>query len=199
MENTKTTKVLTGKVRFSYVNVFEAKLAPGATKPKYSIQLLIDKGDTLTLSRCKAAIAAAIEEGKSKLWGGKKPANLKLPIRDGDEEKPELEDYENMYFMNCSSANKPGVVDSTMDEIYDSTELYSGCYGRVTINFYPFSISGNRGVAVGLNNVQKLDDGERLGGGNTNPVDDFKDELPTRKTAKKKKEEYEDVDDDLPF
>lgn len=197
MEN-RPTKVLTGKVRFSYVSVFEAKLAPGATKPKFSLQLLIDKNDSFTINRCKAAIAAAIEEGKTKIWGGKKPANLKLPLRDGDDEKPELEEYEGMLFLNCSSGNKPGVVDFTMEEIYDSTELYSGCYGRVTINFYPFATQGHKGIAVGLNNVQKLDDGEPLGGGKTNPIDDFKDEIPGRKPVKKKKVEYED-DDDISF
>lgn len=165
------TKVITGKVRLSYAHVFQPQSINGSEE-KYSTSILIPKEDKETLRKIKAAIEAAKELGKSQ-WGGKIPANLKLPLRDGDEERPDDEAYVGHYFLNASSKTKPGIAKpigktpdgkTKFEEITDSTEVYSGCYARVSITFYPFNKNGNRGIAVGLNNIVKVQDGEPLGG-----------------------------------
>jgi hypothetical protein len=163
------TKVITGKqCVFSYANVFEPKGIQGS-EPKYSVAVLIPKSDTKTIKACEAAIDAALEEGKSKKFSGKLPpkATLKLPLRDGDEERPDDEAYQGMMFFNASSKSKPGVVDGDLNPILDAEEFYSGCVGRASVNFYAFNTNGNKGVAVGLNNIQKIEDGERLSGGSS--------------------------------
>lgn len=159
-----TTQVTTGKIRLSFAHLFEPTKAPGSDTAKYSTSVLIDKSDEATLQKIRSAIDLAIEEGKSK-WGGRVPAKLKTPLRDGDEERPEDPNYQGKYFFNCSSVRRPGVVDRNLNAILDPEEVYSGCYARVAVNFYPFDTSGNRGIAAGLNHVQKLADGERLSGG----------------------------------
>jgi len=167
------TKVITGKVRFSYVHVFEPHAVEPGQDPKFSVCLLIPKSDTATVSKIKAAIEAAKTAGLSK-WGGKVPPNLKLPLRDGDTERDTTErpEYAGHYFVNANSKTRPGIVDANLLEILDPGELYSGCYGRASINFYAFNTAGNRGIACGLNNLQKLSDGEFLGG-RSRPEDDF--------------------------
>ncbi|WP_422447847.1 DUF2815 family protein [Thermoanaerobacterium sp. DL9XJH110] len=165
------TKVITGKVRFSYCHIFKPVAISEGQEPKYSVCLLIPKSDKETLKKIKAAIEAAKQLGVS-LWGGKIPANLKLPLRDGDEERPDQPEFQGHYFLNATSKQKPGIVDRQLNEIIDSTEVYSGCYGRASINFYPFNQAGNKGIACGLNNIQKLADGDYLGG-RSRPEDDF--------------------------
>lgn len=166
-----TTKVITGKVRLSYAHLFKPVALSEDQDPKYSVCLLIPKSDKATLKKINAAIEAAKQAGSS-LWGGKVPNNLKTPLRDGDEERPNQPEYENCYFINASSKTAPGVVDKDVQPILDSTEVYSGCYARASVNFYPFSKAGNRGIACGLNNVQKLADGDYLGG-RSRAEDDF--------------------------
>lgn len=170
------TKVVTNKVRFSYVNIFRSRSFSDGQDAKYSICLLIPKEDTVTVKKLKAAIDEAVQEGIASKWGGKKPANLKLPLRDGDEERAEeAPEYEGMYFLNANSTQKPGIVDKDLNEILDPDEVYSGCWGRASINFFPFNSNGNKGVGVGLNNIQKLKDGDRLGGARAKAEDDFGD------------------------
>lgn len=158
------TRIKTGKVRFSYAHVFEPYSSEEGQDKKYSVAILIPKEDTKTLDKIEEAVKAAIESGKAK-FGGKVPANLKLPLRDGDEERPDDPNYEGMMFMNASSKNKPGIVDANVEEIISQDEFYSGCWGRATVNFYAFNKAGNKGVACGLGNLQKLEDGDRLSGG----------------------------------
>ena len=164
------TKVITGKVRFSYVNIFKSRAFQAGQDAKFSICLLIPKEDKATIKKIKAAIEEAIQEGISAKWGGKKPANLKLPLRDGADE---AEEYVGMYFLNANSNQKPGIVDKDLNEILDPDEVYSGCWGRASLNFYAFNSNGNKGVGVGLNNIQKLKDDERLGGARASAEDDF--------------------------
>lgn len=174
MANTNTVKlqkVITGLVRFSYVKVFKAESVGESDEPKFSVSLIIPKSDKTTLNKIRAAIEAAKEAGKASKFGGKIPANLKLPLRDGDEERPDDEAYANSYFVNASCLTKPGVVDKDLNPILDQDEFYSGCYGRASITFYPFNANGNKGIAAGLNNVQKLKDGESLGGRQSAEVD----------------------------
>lgn len=173
------TKVITGKdTRFSYLNVNQPKSINGGT-PKYSVSLIIPKSDTATVEKIRAAIQAAYEEGAAKLKGNGKsvPALsvIKTPLRDGDSERPDDPAYADSYFINANSSAKPGVVDANCEPVLDTSELYSGIYGRASINFYAFNTNGNRGIACGLNNLQKLRDGEPLGG-KSRAEDDFSDD-----------------------
>ena len=170
MEEQASTKVVTGKVRFCYVNVFEPTAMSEGDTPKYNVCLLIPKSDTKTLDKIKAAITAAKQLGKAKLANknGQLPADatLKLPLRDGDVERPDDEAYKGMMFINANSQRKPSIVDKDLNPIMETSEFYSGCYGRASINFYAFNVQ-SKGVAAGLNNLQKLSDGEPLAGGST--------------------------------
>ena len=170
------TKVITGvNTRWSYANVWDAKSINGGA-PKYSVSLIIPKSDTVTVNKIKAAIEAAYEEGQSKLKGNGKtvPALsiLKTPLRDGDLERPDDPAYANAYFINANSASAPGIVDADRQPILERSEVYSGVYGRASINLYAFNSNGNKGIACGLNNLQKLRDGEPLGG-KSRAEDDF--------------------------
>lgn len=169
------TKVVTGKCTFSYLNCWDPKSINGGT-PKFSVSLIIPKSDTKTVNKIKEAIKAAYEEGNSKLKGNSRsvPALsvIKTPLRDGDAERPDDEAYKNSYFINVNSPSAPGIVDANCNQIIDRSEMYSGVQGRASINFYAFNSNGNRGIACGLNNLQKLSDGTPLGG-KSRAEDDF--------------------------
>jgi hypothetical protein len=172
------TKVITGKdTRWSYCNAWEPKSINGGT-PKYSVSLIIPKKDTVTVAKIKAAIEAAYHEGEAKLKGNGRsvPAlsAIKTPLRDGDAERPDDEAYKDSYFINANSTTAPGIVDADRQEIIDHSEVYSGVYGRASISFYAFNSSGNKGIACGLNNLQKIRDGEPLGS-RARAEDDFAD------------------------
>lgn len=171
------TKVVTGLVRLSYAHIFEPKSINGSD-PKYSVSLIIPKSDKQMVKVLEQAIDNAKELGKSK-WGGKIPSNLKLPLRDGDEDRPEDEAYENSYFINANSERAPQVVGTEKDKATGKAiplgpdEVYSGCYARASINFYPFNVNGNKGIACSLISIQKIDDGEPLAGVASAPEKDF--------------------------
>lgn len=176
-----TTKVVTGKVRLSYAHIWEPKAIEEGATPKYSVALLIPKEDTKTIDAIKAAQQAAIKAGESRLKDakGKLPANIKLPLRDGDVERSDDPNYEGCYFINCNSTTAPQVVEKiqgVMHAITDKSKVYSGCYARVSFNLYAFAVSGNKGVAAGLGNIQFLSDGEPLAGGST-AEQDFNDDF----------------------
>ncbi len=173
------TKVITGKVRFSYANIWEPKSINGS-EAKYSVSLIIPKSDKKTIADINAAIEAAKQDGKGK-FGGKIPGNLKLPLRDGDIDRADDEAYANSYFINANSKDRPGIVDKAVKPILDQDDVYSGCYGRASIVFYAFNSNGNRGIACGLQNLQKLAEGEALSG-RAKAEDDF--------------DSFEDVDDE---
>lgn len=173
------TKVITGpKTRWSYANVWDPKSINGGT-PKYSVSLIIPKSDVATVKKIEAAIQAAYEEGESKLKGNSKSVPslkvLKTPLRDGDLERPDDAAYADSYFINANSASAPGIVDADRQPILERSEVYSGVYGRASINFYAFNSNGNKGIACGLNNLQKIADGESLGG-KSRAEDDFADD-----------------------
>ena len=170
------TKVITGpRTRWSYANVWDPKSINGGA-PKYSVSLIIPKSDTKTIAKIETAIQAAYEEGESKLKGSGRsvPALsvLKTPLRDGDAERPDDEAYKNSYFINANSSTAPGIVDADKNPILERSEVYSGVYGRASVNFYAFNSNGNKGIACGLNNLQKISDGEPLGG-KSRAEDDF--------------------------
>lgn len=166
------TNVTTGIVRLSYVNLFKPRAQSEGGEAKYSVCLLIPKSDTATVKAIKDACEAARLASAAK-FNGKVPDKLKLPIHDGDGEMPNGgaygEECKGCWVMNASSKLKPKVVDRRVNEIIDETLVYSGCYARAALNFYAYNMSGNRGIACGLNMVQKVRDGEALGGGMPDP------------------------------
>jgi hypothetical protein len=176
-ETVNPTKVVTGVCRLSYANIWQAKSINGGV-PKFSTSVLIPKTDTVTVAKVKKAIQAAYEEGEGKLKGNGKTApslaSLKTPLRDGDTERPDDDAYKGCWFLNANSNTAPGVVDVHNERIYDTSEVYSGVYARVSLSFYAFNSSGNRGIACGLQNIQKVRDGEPLGG-KAKAEDDFND------------------------
>ena len=174
--STNPTKVITGKdTRWSYANVWEPKSINGST-PKYSVSLIIPKSDKVTIEKIKKAIEAAYREGEAKLKGNSKTLPplraIKTPLRDGDLERPDDPTYANSYFINANSSTAPGIVDIDLNPILNRSEVYSGVYGRASVSFYAFNSNGNRGIACGLGNLQKIRDGEPLGS-KASAEDDF--------------------------
>lgn len=167
------TRVTINDVRFSYAHVFEPyAFDSNPEKADYSVQIIIDKTNKEALAKIKAAIELAKEQGKASKWGGIIPVDLRMPLRDGDAERPDDANYAGKYFLNARTRKKPQVVDHTVSPILDPEEFYSGCYGNVSLSFYPYRASGNKGISAGLGNIQKVKDGERLGGG-ASAKDDF--------------------------
>ena len=193
-------KSVFGEVRFSYVHVWEPESINGSDEKKYSVSILISKKDKAIVEQVKKAINEAIKEGLSRL-GGKVPPNMKMPLRDGDEERPDDEDYAGCYFLNANCKTKPGIIDRRKQPIEDTTEFYSGCYGYASVSFYAFNTSGNKGIACGLNNLMKTRDGENLGG-RAKAEDDFKDIEIDDDDEYSDFDGFEKIDDDdtgLPF
>lgn len=169
--------------RMSYLACWEPKSIEGS-KPKYSVSAIIPKSDKATLVKIKKAVEEAKQDYAEK-WGGKIPPNLKTPLRDGDADMPDDEAYKNSYFINANSKNAPQIVDSQVNPIIDKSEVYSGCYGRISVSFYGYNVNGNKGIAAGLGNIQKTKDGTPLGGMST-ASEDFAEFA-----------EYDDMDDML--
>ena len=164
-------KVITGEVRLSYAHVFTPAVTPSGEK-KYSVSLLIPKSDAETVQKIKDAISVCENALRQKL-GIAPSAPLKNPLRDGDIERPQDPAYRGCYFLNANSANPVPCIDADFQPIVSPADLYSGCYARVSVNFYPYSQAGNRGTGVGLNAIQKLRDGENLSGAVVDAVAEF--------------------------
>ncbi len=169
-------KVLTGEVRLSYVNVITPRAQQGQ-EPKYSVTLLIPKSDLATKADIDASIQAAAQEAVGKVWGGVRPPQPRIPIWDGDGVRqsgvPFGDECKGHWVITASSKMKPSVVgmDNINVELAPS-DIYSGMYGRVTIRFFGYSNSGNKGVGCGLGNIMKTRDGEPLSG-RTSAASDF--------------------------
>lgn len=160
-------KVITGEnTRWSNANVWGPKSINGGT-PKYSVSPIIPKSDTTTIAKIKAAIEAAYAEGESKFKGNSKSvpplASIKTPLRDGNAERPDDPAYADAYFINANSATAPGIVDADLNPVLTCSEVDSGVYSLASITLYAFNSNGNRGIACGLNNLQKIRDVELLG------------------------------------
>lgn len=166
------TRVVTGEVRLSYANIWEPRVPQGGGEPKYGVAILIPKTDTATVAAIQEAIQEAATNGAGK-FGGKVPnlAAIKTPLRDGDIERDDPE-YAGHWFLNANSKSAPQIVNSSGHAITNQEDVYSGCYGRVSVNFFAYNTNGNRGIGAGLGNIQKLRDGERLSGG-PSAADDF--------------------------
>ena len=171
------TRVVTGVVRLSYCHIDKPFTAFEGQEPKYSVVLLVPKSDKETVKKLKAAQAVALEQLKAKN-DGKLPKGWKNTIHDGDEEADldENPEYAGCIYLQVSSKTKPGLVDRDREPILDDTEVYSGCYARVSINAFAFSASGSKGVSFGLNHIQKWKDGEPFAG-RSRAEDDFDDDF----------------------
>lgn len=162
--------VLTGPVRLSYANIWEPRPPMNGGKPVYSASLIISKDDDKTLRAIKTKIKAMLTNPKviEKVGGSANihSKRLRIPLRDGDADRPEDEAYANSYFINAKSGetNPPKIFDRRGNEIIDKAEVYSGCYVRAIIQFYGYNRSGNIGIGAGLIAIQKWKDGEALGG-----------------------------------
>lgn len=164
-------RLITGKARLSYAYLTEPKKQDDGSE-KYQTAVLIPKSDKETLLRAKAALDTVKKDPKSeKIWGKPFNAEMKSALRDGDLKADEHPEYAGHYFFNCWSKTQPGTVDRQRRPI-DASELYSGCYARVSADFFAYNKGGGIGIGAYLNNIQKLEDGERLSGGST-PEDDF--------------------------
>ena len=166
-------------VRFAFAHVFEARKMDENSEAKYEVMVLIDKKHADVIAEVKKEIAAAKEKGKSANWGGKIPGNLRTPVKDGDSEEFEHLNLKGYFFFTARSKRKPGVVDRAKSVLEDDEQFYSGCYGLVTVDFFPYKHkTGGPGVSCGLNNIMKVEDGERMAGAPSAEADfenDFED------------------------
>lgn len=158
-------ELLLKNVRLSYANIWKPKKDDNESE-KYSASLLIPKKDKAQIKAILTAIEEAKEAGKAKRWGGKIPKTLKISFYDGDDERSETDEaYLNMMYISAKSGTKPGIVDRNLQPIEDESEVYSGCFCNVHVNFYAYAHKvGGNGVACGLNHIQKVKDGEALSG-----------------------------------
>lgn len=174
--NNKQTQVVTGKARFSFTHLFTPYAHQQGQEPKYSVTILVPKTDVATKQAIDMAIAVAKQEGLAGKWGGAVPPVCPVPVYDGDGTRPNGEPFgdecKGHWVFTASSKIAPQVVDTQVNPILDQSEIYSGIYGRVSVNFFPYFAAGRKGIGCGLNNVQKLSDGEPLGG-RTSAADDF--------------------------
>lgn len=177
MTNPNPQHVVTGRVRLSYVHLFVPRIGTNGGDPKYGATILLPKSDIATKQRIDAAIQAAIAAGVSSRWNGARPPQVATPIHDGDGVRPSdgmpfSDECKGHWVFTASSKQAPQVVDLGLNPIIQQTDVYSGMYARVSINFFPYATGGKKGIGCGLRNVQKVDDGEPLGG-RTNAADDF--------------------------
>ena len=179
MANQDPKRVVTGKVRLSFVHLFTPYARPGQ-EAKFSVTVLIPKSDVATKQRIDAVVQAAIQEGVSDRWNGVRPPQIGIPIYDGDGVKPSDglafgPECKGHWVLTASSKadRRPDIVDINLNPILDQTQVYSGCYGRVSLRFFAYFTAGKKGIGCGLGNVQKLEDGEPLGGGHTSAAEDF--------------------------
>jgi len=158
-------KLMTPSFRVSFPSVFTPSAGFDGQEAKYSLVMLFEKHTDLT--EMKKAVEDCIKEK----WGVKVPKDLRSPFRDGDEK--ELDGYKGCVFVKASSKQRPGLVDKDLQPIISQDEFYPGCFARATLSVFAYEKSGNRGVSFGLQNIQKLDDGESFLG-KVSPEEDFK-------------------------
>lgn len=151
-------RLVTPVFRVSFPQVFEAKAFNDGDKPKYSVQMVWPKGTDLS------TIEDLVQETAKDFWGEKVPKNMRNPLRDGNTDREGQGIYIDATFANAASQFKPGLVDADVQPIIDQAEFYPGCYARATVTAYAYDNKGNRGVALGLQNLQKVKDGDRLDG-----------------------------------
>lgn len=175
-EKAKSSRATSGKVLLSFLHVFEPKAISDGDDEKYSVSVIISKKDKFTLTAYRAAIKAVETQVIKEKYKGIRPKKWKTPLRDGDDPEEERdESYANSFFIGANSKRRPKLYDKNLEPITDEEDLYSGCFGRVCINFYAYDVGGNKGIAAGLESIMKLSDGTPLGGGGGNAEEDFAD------------------------
>lgn len=159
-------RVITGKTRWAYLNVWEPRPTDreGET-PYYSACILIPKTDKKTINAINQAVQAALEEGKNRIFNGKIPSAYRHPLRDGDVDRPEKEEFRECYFINAKTKHKPDILDTSLNPILEKDKVYSGCYGVASLSFYAYDSKGSKGVTAQLRNLMKVEDGKPLSGG----------------------------------
>ena len=161
--------VTTGKVRLSYCHVWQPQTPQNGGDPKYSVTILIPKSDAATVNALFQEMEQAKQAGVANVWGGTLPPIVKIPLYDGDGVRPSGEAFgpecKGHMVITASSKSQPQVVDLNVQPILNQAEVYSGCYGRVSLNFFAYNQAGNRGIGCGLNCIQKIADGDPLSGG----------------------------------
>jgi len=178
---TNPTRVVTGEVRFSYVNLLRPRENQYGGEPKFSVTILVPKSDVQTKQRIDAAIEAAKQIGKAKVWNGVIPPMVAIPVYDGDGVKPSDglpfgEECKGHWVFSASTKvdQPPKIVDLNMNPVIDPTEVYSGMYGKIAVNFGPYAQAGKKGIGAYIStNVQKTRDGEPLGASAPAATDDF--------------------------
>ena len=187
MENLNGSRV-TVRGRLSFVHVFKPHAATPGAEEKFSTTILVPKTDVETKQKIDAAIKAATELGVSEKWNGVKPPTVPNPIWDGDGVKQNGEQFGPeckghwVFTASAKADYPPQVVDRRVQPILDQSEIYSGCYANVAVNFFSYLFAGKKGIGAGLGNIQKIKDGESLAGTRTaeqdfNVVDDEDDAL----------------------
>ena len=156
------TKVVFGPCRLSFTHVFNKYSPNGEGDGKYMTNVLIPKSEKKTIKVLEQAIEAAKKAGVVSKWGGKEPKKLDMPLRDGDDKEDDV--YQDHFYISAKCNTRPGVVDKNKNPIVDEEEMYSGVWAFVSVTFYAYDVSGNRGVACGLNNLMKFKDDDHLGG-----------------------------------
>lgn len=173
------TNVTTGEVRISYEHLIKPYAAVPGAEEKYSVTVLVPKTDTATKSRIDAAVQAAIQRGVTDKWNGAKPPIVPVPVYDGDGVRPNGEAFGEeckghwVFTASAKADQKPEIVDNTMNPIINPSEIYSGMYAYVNVNFYPYTFAGKKGVGCGLGPVMKTRDGDPLGGGRVSAATAF--------------------------
>lgn len=151
-------KVTTPEFRTSFADVFRPSAYDANSEPKFGVTMIFDKKADLSALKAMAKVAVTAK------WGNKLPSNLKNPFRDGAE-KEHLDGYgPDIIFVSATTKARPGLVDASLNPIIDEAEFYAGCYARATVSAFCYDVKGNKGVAFGLHNIQKLRDGESFSG-----------------------------------
>lgn len=194
--------ILNENTRWSFLHIWEPVSISGE-RPKYSITLVIKK-DSSDMDLIRDTIKSVYKNSTQVLASetGNIPAlaTLRLPIRDGDIDRPGDSSYENCYYINAYSTRSPGIVDENLNEITDRSQVYSGCYGRASVSFYAFNTGETAGIACSINNLQKISDGEnydKVTSSTSSAADDFKEFSTVTTTTSTSSDN--DIGTELPF
>ena len=167
---TNETTAVVQNVRLSYVNVFKPYSNNPDLPAKYSTTILLPKSDLNSKQRLDAAIQAAAQKGLNEKWNGVMPPVVANPIHDGDGVKQDGTPFGDeckgcwVFTASANADRQPQIVDQNVQPILNQSEIYSGVYANVAINVFPYLHTGKKGVGFGLTHIQKVRDGEVLGG-----------------------------------
>ena len=167
-------KVITNRVRMSFLNWASPKKNELNGKDEFGAELLIPKSDEATIKSIKIAMKEAIVAK----FGDKIPGNLRNPLKDGDtatkaDGSPLADYYKGHCFLRTKSNEQPGVIDSDNNKLTNANDFVSGDYGRASMTAFAYDTTANKGVSFYLQNLLFTDKGESFGGGRASASDDF--------------------------